>query len=106
MRLRAQMMAHYYAKVEKSVRIIEVNGTPLLQRKDGVVAALLPLDYVAWTAALWRKESALSESAKKLPGIKGKKLWIEGTVSPMARQNLQSKGWKVRENAGLLWSGM
>jgi hypothetical protein len=106
MRLRAQMMAHYYAKVEKSVRIIEVNGTPLLQRKDGVVAALVPLDYVAWTAALWRKESALSESAKKLPGIKGKKLWIEGTVSPMARQNLQGKGWKVRENAGLLWSGM
>ena len=104
MRLRAQMMAHYYAKVEKSVRIIEVNGTPLLQRKDGVVAALVPLDYVAWTAALWRKESALSESAKKLPGIKGKKLWIEGTVSPMARQNLQSKGWKVKEKAGLLWS--
>jgi hypothetical protein len=106
MRLRAQMMANYYAKVEKSVRIIEVNGAPFLQRKDGVVAALLPLDYVAWTAALWRKESAVSESTKKLPGIKGKELWIEGTVSPMARQNLQSIGWKVRKNAGLLWSGM
>ncbi len=97
MRLRAQMMANYNANVAFAKRIVEVNGVPFLQREDGVIVGLFPLDHVAWTEGLLRKESAGSESLKKVLGVTGKELWIEGTVSSSARKALESRGWKVEE---------
>jgi hypothetical protein len=32
-----------------------------------------------------------------MPGIKGKELWITGTVDPQARSALEGKGWKVED---------
>ena len=100
MRLRAEMMANYHANVLPAARIVKANGVPFLQRKDGVIVGLFPLDYVAWTAALWRKEGAASESIKTLPKITGKELWIERTINPTARKALESRGWKVENNVG------
>ena len=60
-------MTHH--NVAPIVRIVEVNGTPFVQRKDGVVVGLFPLDYIAWTAALWRKETAVSRDIKNLLGV-------------------------------------
>jgi hypothetical protein len=39
-----------------------------------------------------------AEAVKTLyPDITGKELWFEGTVSTMARENLEQMGWKVKE---------
>lgn len=78
MRLRAEMMANYRAHVSPVSRIVEVNGTALLQKKDGTIIGMFPLDYVAWTSALMQKESATSASIKKLYGNIHKELWITG----------------------------
>jgi len=91
-------MTHH--NVAPIVRIVEVNGTPFVQRKDGVVVGLFPLDYIAWTAALWRKETAVSRDIKNLLGAFAKELWIEGTVSQVARKALEARGWKVEDNVG------
>jgi len=32
-----------------------------------------------------------------MAGVKGKELWIEGTVDPVARSALEVRGWKVEE---------
>ena len=101
MRLRAQMMADYSANVAPLTGMIEVNGAPFLQKSDGTIVGLFPLDYVFWTKALWLKESSASMSLKALPGVTGKELWIEGTVSQVARKTLEANGWKVEDNVGV-----
>jgi hypothetical protein len=98
MRLRAQMMGNYHAKIKPARRIIDVNGVPFLQRKDGVIVGLFPLDYVSWTAALQRKESAAAKSLTNIMGLKGKELWVAGKVEPATRRALEAKGWKVKDN--------
>ena len=52
---------------------------------------------VAWTSALAAKEGAVSEDIRKIAGVKGKELWIGGTVDPGARKALEERGWKVEE---------
>jgi len=87
----------YSAFTELVVDIVEINGVPFLQRKDGLVVGLFPLDYIPWTALLWHKEKIVSEAIEKLPGVTGKELWIEGTVDPVARKALEERGWKVED---------
>jgi hypothetical protein len=97
MRLRAQMMANYMKNVAPADAMIELNGVPMLKRKDGIVVGLFPLDYVAWTARLWQRESAVSAITTVRSDITGKELWIQGSVDPMARKALEAKGWTVEE---------
>jgi hypothetical protein len=97
MRLRAGMMADYNANISRVSRFVNINGTPLLQRKDGVVVGLFPLDHVSWTWDLYKKEKAASDSVVKVRGDTGKELWIDGRFDPVARKALESRGWKVRE---------
>jgi hypothetical protein len=99
-RLKAQMMGQYHASVSPAERIIAVNGTPFLQRQDGVVIGLFPVDHMAWTARLYQKEAALAEAMKKIPGVTGRELWLTGTVEPSARKALESRGWAVKERVG------
>jgi hypothetical protein len=98
LRIRAQMMSAYNKKVAPAERIIGVQGVPLLQRKDGVIVVLVPLDYVAWTQKLWLKESKGSETLKKLPGFIGQEVWITGSFDPVARKALEIQGWKAKDN--------
>ncbi len=102
MRLRAEMMANYNAEIYPVSSVINVNGTPLLKRRDGAVIGLFPLDYIAWTPALYQKERAADGSIKKMLNIMGKELWIEGTFDPVARKALESRSWTLKENAGLI----
>ena len=32
--------------------------------------------------------------------VRGRELWLLGTVSPMARRKLEAQGWKIEERAG------
>jgi hypothetical protein len=96
-RVRAQMMAQYFDKTRNVDRFISAGGTPLLLTKSGVIVGIFPLDHVAWTSALEGKGRAISEDIKKVAGVKGKELWIGGTVDPVARGALEAKGWKVEE---------
>ncbi len=99
MRLRAGMMANYNASISRVSRFVNINGTPLLQRKDGVIVGLFPLDYVSWTWDLYKKEKAASESVVKVRGDTGKELWIDGRFDPVARKALESRGWKLNDSS-------
>ncbi len=100
MRLQAQMISNYNVNIAPIAKIVEVNGVPFVQRKDGVVIGLFPLDHVAWTAPLLRKVSAGLREIKNLLGVSGKELWIEGTFDPVARKALEERGWKVEDKVG------
>jgi hypothetical protein len=100
-RQRAQMMAGYQKNIAPVERCIDLKGAlTFLQRKDGVVIGVFPLDYVASTEALWRKERNLNSAIKTLYTGRNKEIWITGTFSPAARQELEARGWKVVDAAG------
>jgi hypothetical protein len=43
---------------------------------------------------------SVSSAIERIPGIKGKEIWITGTVDPVARKALEEGGWKVEEKVG------
>ena len=100
LRERAQMMAVYNQKVAPVERIAAVQGIPFLQRKDGVIIILGPLDHVAWTQKLWLTRGKVSGALNQLPGFSGSEVWITGAFDPMARKALEIKGWKVKQDFG------
>ncbi len=98
MRLLAQMMAYYHANVSPAAKIVSPRGIPLLQKKDGTIIALFPLDRVFWTEELWLRETGGSKKLKLLPGYTGKEAWITGKIDPVAITGLSIQGWKAEDN--------
>ena len=97
MRLRAEMMGRYLEKTKNVDRFVSAAGVPLLLTKNGMIVGIFPLDYVAWTPTFAQKERGMSAAIEKMAGVKGKELWIKGTVDPAARTALESKRWKVQD---------
>jgi len=97
MRVRAEMMGQYFEKTRNVDRFVSAGGVPVLLAKSGVIVGIFPLDHVAWSAGFARKEMSVSDAIDRMQGIKGKELWIGGTVDPVARKVLEDKGWKVED---------
>ena len=97
MRVRAQLMDLYQEKTNSVAGFVSASGVPLMLTKTGVIVGVFPLDYVAWTAGFGQKGTAVSNAIQAMPGIRGKELWITGTIDPMARRSLENKGWKLED---------
>jgi hypothetical protein len=97
MRVMAQLMGLYNGKGKSVQRFVEADNLPMLQRNDGKVVAVLPLDHLAWTPRFANKEKAVSEAIRKMPGVKGKEMLVVGAVNPSARKALETRGWKVED---------
>ena len=97
LRVRAQLLALYNEKEKSVASFVDVAGFPMLLTKGGVVVDISPFDHVAWTSALAAKERAISEDIQRMPGVKGKELWITGTFDPVAKGALENRGWKVQD---------
>jgi hypothetical protein len=89
-RRKAELTAAYHKKISPVRAFVSVGGTPLMQTGAGTVA-IIPMDYLYWSPQL----EGLVASA----GPQGT-IWITGTASPLATQNLASRGWKVVPKAG------
>jgi len=79
------LTAAYVKRVAPVRTFVNVGGTPLMQTASGVVA-IVPMDYVYWSPQL---EGLISNA-----GTHGE-IWITGTASPLAAQNLASRGWTI-----------
>ena len=96
----AQIMRGYHEMQGPITMITMIEALTVAQTRSG--AALIPfaLDYGMWTA----NADKLSQHLKKTyspAGFNGKfELWVTGTLSPTAKQELQARGFTVVENAG------
>jgi hypothetical protein len=54
-------------------------------------------DAVYWTADVAGYESALHAALS--PGPNGMELWLSGSISPRARNELTNRGWEVHDKA-------
>ena len=96
----AEMMAAYHLKVSPVARMIRLGEIAGSQKKDGTLVLIFPVDHVAWLKKV--KDSVMitsREVTQNIPNLTGKELWLGGTATPVARQNLEAQGWVVKENA-------
>jgi len=89
-RRKAVLTAAYHKRIAPVRSFVAVGGTPLMQTTKGLVA-IVPMDYVYWSPQV---EGLISSA-----GPHGQ-LWITGTASKLATQNLASRGWTVVPRAG------
>jgi hypothetical protein len=84
-RRKAELTASYQRRVAPIRSFVNVAGTPLMQTATGAVA-IVPMDYLYWSPQL---EGLIGHA-----GPHGE-IWITGTASQLATQNLASRGWTV-----------
>ena len=95
----AEMMAAYHLKISPVARMIRLGEIAGLQKKDGTLVLVFPVDRVAWLKKVKATVMRTSrEVAQNIPNLTGKELWLGGTATPVARQNLEAQGWVVKEN--------
>jgi hypothetical protein len=65
--------------------------------KDGRAVALVPVDYLGWTASLNKAAIEIGERAKKELGATSLELQTSGRMSDLASRKMQALGWTVKE---------
>jgi hypothetical protein len=58
----------------------------------------VPMDHLVWSEPMARLITAADQRVTQLTRAADKEVWITGTISPRARKELESRGWKVQEN--------
>ena len=94
----AEILAAYQQTVSP-IQEITAPGIILARAANGTVLIPFPLDYGVWTV---RAERVVKNTLAgyKTPGRKPARfeLWVTGTVSPLARKQLEAQGIKVVEH--------
>jgi hypothetical protein len=92
-----EMMRGYQTHVGAVDRVLALPRIPALYTKNKTLVVMLPVDYLFWTPRVASVAQALTTHVPDRPRIARRELWIAGNVSPRARQELESLGWKVYE---------
>lgn len=96
----AQMMAGYHRNIAPVSMLVNIAGVVTMQKKDGGLVVVTPVDYVFWTPKLEGKLKAFEETRSKL-NLEGSVEWmITGKLDSSVKQKFKAKGWKLSENAG------
>ena len=93
------MYAGYNKSVTPLERFISVGQFAASRTVNGALVVNFPADYVVWTEPMAQLLTGANQLVNNLLGIKEKQLWLAGTLSPRARKEIESRGWKVRDRA-------
>jgi hypothetical protein len=95
-----QMLRGYHEKVSPLVQIAPLNRLTVAQTKDGSALIAAPIDQLPWTERTDRVSGQLKDGYKPA-GFNGRfELWLTGTASPVARQQLEERGFTITDRAG------
>ena len=95
----ARMYAAYHAKVQPLERLMASGNLVMARTRDGKIVFTMPVDHVVWTDAIAQSVANAEDQLKALAGAAGREIWIGGTISPRAREELEVRGWKINEKA-------
>ena len=95
----AQMYSAYNRNIAPIKRFESVGQLAAAVTGDGVMVFNVPLDHLIWTREMADFIKIGNENVNRL-GVKDKHLWVIGTVSLLARQQMEQLGWKIHENSG------
>ena len=96
----AQLMRGYHETQGPITAITMIEALTVAQTRSGTALIPFALDYGVWTANADKLSQHLKANYRP-DGFNGKfELWVTGTLSPTAKQELQGRGFTVVENAG------
>ncbi|MCG3145507.1 MAG: hypothetical protein HONDAALG_03118 [Gammaproteobacteria bacterium] len=95
----AGMYLGYHRSVEPLARFVSVGKVAVGQKKDGTIVFCAPLDHLYWTPGIGAFVELFEADLKSVPDVKGKEIWLGGTLSEMARKELEARGWTVKESS-------
>ena len=85
-------MLNQWNQQKSPITRIQVPGVLVARDQNGAVIMPAPVDYVSWTQRI-----AGFATDPQLLGLQNRVLWITGKMTPLARQQLVTNGWTVRE---------
>lgn len=95
-----QMLRGYHETVSPLTQIAPLNRLAVAQTKAGAALVAAPVDQVTWTERTDRVTAQLKNGYRP-DGFNGRiELWLTGTSSSVARQELEQRGFAVTERAG------
>jgi hypothetical protein len=97
-RRRAELLAHYNAKLSPLREFMLVAGIPLTTTQDGRIVGVFPFDSVAWTDMSGGLVEAV---AAELGTDAAAELAITGYATPLTRAQLHRLGWSLTEGLRL-----
>jgi hypothetical protein len=97
----AIMYAWYHKNVHAIDRFVKAGSIVAAIDGDGQLVIQAPLDHVLWTESLDLLLAQIGEAMDGNEEIKGKVIMLTGTVSEMAGQELESRGWQVNQQISL-----
>jgi hypothetical protein len=92
----AAMLVQFHAR-QSVARIVEGLRLPTAQLADGTLEVFGSFDAVYWTEAVAAYEHSLGAVLPKASAPR--QAWLAGSVSPLAREQLEALGWRVHEHA-------
>jgi hypothetical protein len=96
----AQILRGYHEKQSPITGITMVGPLTVAQTKAGAAMIPFALDHGVWSANADRLSQEL-KAGYRAPGFNGNfELWVTGTLSPRAKQELQARGFTVVEQVG------
>jgi hypothetical protein len=72
-----------------------------LLTRTGSVVGLAPIDYLAWTPDAAAALDMVDRYAAERDEIKGKELWTEGHIDPVAERAMRDRDWIIKTDVGL-----
>jgi hypothetical protein len=90
-----QMLATW-SQQRSAITGIKVPGVFVARDQNGTVILPAPVDYVSWTPRI-----AGFATDPNLLAMRNRVLWTTGKMTPLARQQLETNGWKVHEGSQL-----
>jgi hypothetical protein len=97
-RTRAEFLADQNSRVDPFVDFVDVRGIPLNQTRCGKVVAVVALDELAWTKQASDFITVIDQDIKQRKLGNSVEVKISGTATPMAKEGLRERGWKIFEN--------
>jgi hypothetical protein len=94
----AELMRRYSDSVERIDRIVAIGGVVTGLCADGTLVVPLAADHALWSPATSEFVDAFTTTPPELE-IRRKRLLLSGTLSPLARSKIESRGVDVVEKA-------
>ncbi len=96
----AQILRGYHEMVSPIGEIQRDVRLALAKASNGNAVIPVPMDYVMWLKGTDQRSGEV-KAAQSAAGFQGKlELWLTGTLSPRAKQELQGRGFVVAEEVG------
>ena len=92
------LMATYHQRVSPVKQVLNLYGLPAIHAQNDVLVVPLSVDYGWWTEDADRLSAAIANYQPQV-NISKRILYVSGTISPLAKEQLADRGFIVSDQA-------